>query len=121
MSDFGLIQITRQRIRQNIVQAIKETCPVCHGTGLLTKSSHMVYDLETHLRKLKLRTGERNIIIKCHPSVAAKLREGKIKSLTKLQLKFLIRIKLQEDASLPADTFVFISGKTGDDLTKEIE
>ena len=32
MSDFGLIQITRQRIRQNIVQALKEVCPECHGT-----------------------------------------------------------------------------------------
>ena len=50
-----------------------------------------------------------------------KLREGKIKSLTKLQLKFLVRIKVQEDASIPADTFIFISGKTGNDLTKEIE
>jgi ribonuclease G len=121
MSDFGLIQITRQRVRQNIVQALKETCPVCHGTGLLTKSSHVVYDLETLLRKLKARTGERTIIIKCHPSTAAKLREGKIKSLTKLQLKFFIRIKLQEDTNLPADSFIFISGKTGNDLTKEIE
>ena len=121
MSDFGLVQITRQRVRQNIVQALKETCPVCHGTGLLTKSSHIVYDLEAQLRKLKTRSGERNIIIKCHPSAAAKLREGKIKSLTKLQLKFFIKIKLQEDTSIPADTFVFISGKTGNDLTKEIE
>ncbi len=37
MSDFGLIQITRQRIRQNIVQAIKEVCPECHGTGLINE------------------------------------------------------------------------------------
>jgi ribonuclease G len=121
MSDFGLIQITRQRVRQNIVQALKETCPVCHGTGLLTKSSHVVYNLETLLRKLKSRTGERNIVIKCHPSTAAKLREGKIKSLTKFQLKFFIKIKVQEVDSIPADSFIFISGKTGNDLTKEIE
>ena len=41
MSDFGLIQITRQRIRQNIMQAMKEVCPYCAGTGLLTKHSHV--------------------------------------------------------------------------------
>jgi ribonuclease G len=121
MSDFGLIQITRQRIRQNIVQALKENCPVCHGSGLLTKGSHIVYDLETLLRKFKLRSKERSIIIKCHPSTAAKLWEGKIKSLTKLQLKFFIRIKVQEDKNIPADAFIFISAKTGNDLTKEIE
>ena len=43
MSDFGLVQITRQRIRQNIMQAMKEVCPYCLGTGLLTKGSHLVY------------------------------------------------------------------------------
>jgi ribonuclease G len=94
---------------------------VCHGSGLLTKGSHIVYDLETLLRKFKLRSKERSIIIKCHPSTAAKLWEGKIKSLTKLQLKFFIRIKVQEDKNIPADAFIFISAKTGNDLTKEIE
>ena len=33
MSDFGLVQITRQRIRQNIMQAMKDVCPVCGGSG----------------------------------------------------------------------------------------
>lgn len=121
MSDFGLIQITRQRIRQNIVQAIKEVCPECHGTGLLTKSSHLVYDLESWLKKFRRKSRERSIIIKSHPSTIAKIREGKIKSLFKLQLKYLTKITLREDASLSADTFEFLSAKTGHDLTREFD
>lgn len=121
MSDFGLIQITRQRIRQNIVQAIKEVCPECHGTGLLTKSSHLVYDLETWLRKFRRKSRERSIIIKCHPSTAAKIREGKIKSLFKLQLKYFVKITLKEDASITPDTFEFLSAKTGRELTREFD
>ena len=121
MSDFGLIQITRQRIRQNIVQAIKEVCPECHGTGLLTKSSHLVYDLESWLKKFRRKSRERSIIIKSHPSTIAKIREGKIKSLFKLQLKYLVKITLREDASLSADTFEFYSAKTGHDLTQEFD
>jgi ribonuclease G len=121
MSDFGLIQITRQRIRQNIVQAIKEVCPECHGTGLLTKSSHLVYDLESWLRKFRRKSRERSIIIKSHPSTTAKIREGKIKSLFKLQLKYLVKITLREDASISPDTFEFFSAKTGRDLTQEFD
>jgi len=121
MSDFGLIQITRQRIRQNIVQAIKEVCPECHGTGLLTKSSHLVYDLESWLRKFRRKSRERSIILKSHPSTVAKIREGKIKSLFKLQLKYLVKITLREDPSLSADTFEFYSAKTGHDLTREFD
>jgi ribonuclease G len=121
MSDFGLIQITRQRIRQNIVQAIKEVCPECHGTGLLTKSSHLAYDLESWLKKFRRKSRERSIIIKSHPSTIAKIREGKFKSLFKLQFKYLVKITLREDASLSADTFEFYSAKTGHDLTREFD
>jgi ribonuclease G len=121
MSDFGLIQITRQRIRQNIVQAIKEVCPECHGTGLLTKSSHLAYDLESWLKKFRRKSRERSIIIKSHPSTIAKIREGKFKSLFKLQFKYLVKITLREDPSLSADTFEFYSAKTGHDLTREFD
>jgi ribonuclease G len=121
MSDFGLVQITRQRVRQNIVQALKEVCPVCHGTGLLTKSSHIVYDFENLLKKLRRRIGVRSIIVKCHPATAAKLREGKISSIFKLQCKYFTRIKLKEDERVLPDTFQFFSAKTGNELTKEFE
>lgn len=121
MSDFGLIQITRQRIRQNIVQAIKEVCPECHGTGLLTKSSHLVYDLESWLKKFRRKSRERSIIVKAHPSTAAKIREGKIKSLFRLQLRFLVKIEIRDDASISPDTFEFLSAKTGRELTREFD
>ncbi|MEJ2614099.1 MAG: Rne/Rng family ribonuclease [Ignavibacteriaceae bacterium] len=84
MSDFGVIQITRQRVRQNIMQAMKEVCPYCLGTGLLTKHSHLVYDLEDWLKKFRRHSNERSLIIKCHPTVAQKFNKGEFKSLTKL-------------------------------------
>lgn len=117
MTDFGLIQITRQRIRQNIVQAIKEVCPSCLGTGQLTKGSHLVYDLESWLKKFKRDSKERSVIIKCHPSTASKLLEGKIKSLTRLQFKYFIRLKIEETERVKPGKFKFVSSKTGKDLT----
>lgn len=121
MSDFGLIQITRQRVRQNIVQAMKEVCPVCLGTGLLTKESHLVYDLENWLRKFKRAYKERNLVIKCHPSTAVKLREGKVKSLTKLQIKYLIRIRVDEDVNISPGRFRFFSGKSGNEFKGDFD
>ena len=119
MSDFGLVQITRQRIRQNIMQAMKEVCPYCLGTGLLTKHSHLVYDLEDWLVKFRRVSKLRSITVKCHPTVAEKLREGKIKSLTKIQFKNLVKLTLVEDESIPLGRFKFYSTKTGKDITEE--
>src|SRR3972149_3662682 len=119
MSDFGLIQITRQRIRQNIVQAMKEICPYCSGTGLLTKHSHVLYDLEDLLKKIKRQTKERAIIIKCHSIVAEKLTEGFFKTITKLKLKYQLALKVQADDTLALDQVKFFSKKTGKEIISE--
>jgi ribonuclease G len=120
MSDFGLVQITRQRIRQNIMQAIKDVCPTCLGTGLVTKQSHLVHDLEEQLSKIRRNTKERSIIIKAHPTVIAKLAESKVSSLTKLQFKFLMRIRIEEDELIPPGIYKFYSKKTGEEITGEV-
>ncbi len=120
MSDFGLVQITRQRIRQNIMQAMKEVCPYCLGTGLLTKHSHVVYNLEGWLQKFKKVSKERSLLIKCHPLVASKLKENKFKSFTKLQFKYFVKLKLIEDESMPLGQVKFFSRKTQRELTEEV-
>lgn len=117
MSDFGLIEITRQRIRQNIMQAMKDVCPVCGGSGFVTKGSHLVYDLEKWLKKFRLNSKEFSLIIKCHPADAERLKGGKLGLLTKLQLKYFVKLKMEEDASVPVGSFRFFSKKTGEDLT----
>ncbi|HED06125.1 MAG TPA: Rne/Rng family ribonuclease [Ignavibacteria bacterium] len=119
MSDFGLVQITRQRIRQNIMQAMKEVCPYCLGTGLLTKHSHLVYNLEEWLGKFRRRSKERSLIVKCHPSVAAKLKEGKFITFTKLQLKYFVKIKIDPDENMPLGQLKYFSRKTLKELTDE--
>ena len=73
------------------------------------------------LKKFKKQSKERSLIIKCHPSVAVKMRDGKIKSLVKFQLKYLMRLKLAEDDNVPPGRFKFFSAKTGDELTKLVD
>ena len=118
MSDFGLVQITRQRIRQNIMQTMKEVCPYCLGSGLLTKHSHVVYDLEEWVKKFKKTSTEKRLILKCHPLFAMRLREGRDGSILKLQLKYLIRIKIEEDKNLQIGQLKFVSGMNSSELAE---
>ena len=117
MSEFGLIQITRQRVRQNIMQAMKDVCPVCMGAGFLTRESHLTYDIESWLKKFRRNSREIGLIIKCHPFLAEKLRAGKLGSLLKFQLKYFVRLQVEEDETVPQGRFKFVSRKTGTDLT----
>jgi ribonuclease G len=117
MSEFGLIQITRQRVRQNIMQAMKDVCPVCMGAGFLTRESHLTYDIESWLKKFRRNSREIALIIKCHPFLAEKLRAGKLGSLLKFQLKYFVKLQVEEDETVPQGRFKFVSRKTGKDLT----
>ncbi len=119
MSDFGLVQITRQRIRQNIMQAMKEVCPYCLGTGLLTKHSHLVYDLEEWIKRFKRQSKEKSLIVKCHPTFAAKLRVGKLRMLLKFRFKYGVRLRIEEDEKMPIGQVKFFSRKTQKELTEE--
>ncbi len=119
MSDFGLVQITRQRIRQNIMQAMKEVCPYCLGTGLLTKHSHLVYDLEEWLKKFRRNSRERSLIVRCHPTLASKLKEGKFVTFTKFQLKYLVKINIEKDENMPLGQIRYFSKKTQKELTDD--
>ena len=118
MSDFALVQITRQRIRQNIMQAMKDVCPVCGGSGFMTKESHLVYDIEDWLKKYRKFFGGFSLIVKCHPSDAKRLQDSKF---TKIQFKFLVKFSIEEDSSIPMGKFKFFSKRTGTDLTEKFK
>lgn len=119
MTEFGLIQLTRERVRENIVQSMTEACPYCLGTGLLTKKSNLIHEIDAWLKRYKMEGKYKSLILKVHPSLGDKLKEGFISTKTKLQLKYFIKIKLDKDEKLSPQVFRMISKKTGEDLTEE--
>lgn len=117
MSDFGLIEITRQRVRQNLMQTLTEVCPSCLGTGLLTKKSHIIYDIEEWLKRYRLEGKERRIVLKCSPEIAKKFREGRPSFLFRLKLRYFLSISMEEDDSLSIEQFKFYTKKTREEVT----
>lgn len=119
MTDFGLIQITRQRIRENIIQSLNEECPYCGGTGLLTKKSNLIREIEEWLQKYRDNGVEKKLILKVHPDLAGKLKEGFISNVFKLRLRYGIKIKLEEDIKLTPSKYQFLVPSTLKDITEE--
>ncbi|MCX7875193.1 MAG: Rne/Rng family ribonuclease [Melioribacteraceae bacterium] len=120
MTEFGLMQITRERIRENIVQSMNEVCPYCLGTGLLTKKSNLIHEIEHWLRRYKIQGKDKFLTLRVHPSLGDKLKNGFISILTKFQLKYFVKIKLIEDEKISPQKFQFSISKTGEDITEEI-
>ncbi len=119
LTQLGLMQITRQRINQNISEKVNEVCPVCNGIGTISTSSMAINDLEKWIKKFKYNSNEFKLLIRVHPSLAEELLQGTISKLNKLMFKYFLRIKLLRDDSLNLNQFKVISVKSQKDITKE--
>ncbi|NMB80804.1 MAG: Rne/Rng family ribonuclease, partial [Ignavibacteria bacterium] len=119
MTDFGLMQITRERVRENIVQSMTEVCPFCEGSGLLTKKSNLIHEIEGWLKRYKMEGKYNSLILRVHPSLGEKLKQGFISTLTKIQLKYFVIITLEQSEKISPQTFRIIAKKTNEDLTEE--
>ncbi len=119
MTEFGIVQITRQRIRQNVIHSFTEPCPTCAGTGLVPSKTTIVNQIERWIRRFKSESREFRLILKVHPTIAAYLTEGRISRLKKIMLSFFVLIRLEADSSIAADEFRFISKKQNKDITEE--
>lgn len=119
MTELGIVQITRQRVRQSILHSFSEPCPVCGGAGMVQSKSSIVNHIERWIRRFKSESHGVRLRLRVHPSIAAYLREGTISRLMKMQMKFFVLIKLEEDPKLSIDEFRFLLEKDNADITDQ--
>ena len=90
-SKFGLIQITRQRLRPEVNVEVLETCPSCGGTGKVQPSIIFVDQLENTLRFIINEQNNKNITLNIHPYVEAYIKKGGL--FRSLQWKWYFEFK----------------------------
>lgn len=76
LSKFGLMQITRQRVRPAVEVDVQEQCPMCGGTGHIKQSLVVVDEIESNIKYLATSQNERRFTIVTHPYIHAYLTKG---------------------------------------------
>ncbi len=95
LSRFGLMQITRQRVRPEMHINTRETCPTCGGTGEISPSILITERIEHHLIDLLKKQKLKNITLRVHPFIAAYYQKGGLFSIRrKWQRKHGIKLRL---------------------------
>ncbi len=80
MSPFGLVQITRQRVRPEMAIVTNEKCPTCKGTGEISSSVIILDEIENRVKYLLQNMNMSGISLHVHPYIAAYLTKGFLKS-----------------------------------------
>jgi ribonuclease G len=117
LSKFGLMQITRQRVRPEMHINTRETCPTCEGTGEISPSVLIIERIENQLSELLKKTKNiKQIVLRVHPFIAAYLKKGGLFSVKrKMQRKLGVKIRISPISSFDLLEFHFIDQK-GEEL-----
>ncbi|MCW3788469.1 Rne/Rng family ribonuclease [Plebeiibacterium sediminum] len=100
LSKFGLMQITRQRVRPELAIETNETCPTCFGTGKIAPAILLEEKLEDSIRKAVEGQKKRKLTLKVHPYLGAYLKKGFPSIFLKWKMKYSFGLKLIPSASL---------------------
>ncbi|MCW1734936.1 Rne/Rng family ribonuclease [Anaerorudis cellulosivorans] len=122
LSKFGLMQITRQRVRPEMEVATSEVCPTCFGKGKIKSSLLFTDTLEGKIDYLANKLQVKKFSLHIHPYVAAYIEKGLFSLKYQWKKKYNVNLKIIPDQSLGFLEYVFYD-KDGNeiDLKEEIE
>ena len=111
LSKFGVMQITRQRVRPELNISTTETCPTCHGTGKIAASIVVSDVIESNLEHIITKQNEKDVSIVVHPYLHAYFTKGLFSKRFKWKMKYRTKIHLVEDTTLGVTEFKFLNKK----------
>ena len=110
-SKFGLIQITRQRVRPEMNIVTSEVCPTCNGSGTIRPTILLIDDIENNFNFILVEQNEKNITLCVHPYIEAYLKKGLITRQMKWYMKYSQWIKVKSNPAYQITEFHFFSSK----------
>jgi len=119
VSDLGLIEMTRQRVRQSHYQSMTEACPTCAGTGRVFTPETIVRRMERSVRRMVVEGRRDNLLVKLHPDVAMYVLEQERELVQRLQKAAAFSLELRDDPLLKPDEFKLVVKGQGRDVTQQ--
>jgi len=119
VSELGLVEMTRQRVRPSLWHSLTADCPTCAGTGRVFTPEVVTRRLERSLKRAGHEHRERQLTVRLHPEVALYLLEEEPKFLQAMQKLTGLDLELRDDPTMRLDEFRLMSRPAGRDVTDQ--
>jgi len=103
--DFGLIIITRKRVKQSLERVLTEPCPYCSGSGVIKSTATICYEILDEVRKVGPDLNGQGLVLRVNPDIARALREEQRAVLADLRATLGRDVTLRPDAHLHHEQF----------------
>ena len=111
ISQFGLMEMTRQRIKPSLIYTFNEPCPTCNGAGMVPSRETVTTEIERWIKRFRSRTSERRLEITLSPELYEYMTQGINNRIRQIMIKNSILIKLKKDEHLKIDDYICYSSK----------
>jgi ribonuclease G len=105
VSDFGLIIITRKRVKQSLERVLTEPCPYCSGTGVIKSSSTICYEILSEVKKVGPDLNGQRLLLRVNPDIARALKEEESAVLRDLRQSIGKDVTIKADVHLHHEQF----------------
>ncbi len=119
ISQFGIMEMTRQRKNESLLHTFNEPCPTCGGSGLVIVKESVVTQVQSWVRRFRARTGEMGLTIRANPEIVNFITKGLKSHLRQIMWESFMYIKLEADQELKLEEFKCYSWKQKREVTEE--
>ena len=119
VSDLGLIEMTRQRVRQSHLQQMTEACPTCNGTGRVFTPETIARRVERSVKRMAVEGRREPLVVKLHPEVARYVLDQEKDYIRKLEKAAGFAVERRADPLLRPNEFKLVVKGAGLDLTHQ--
>ena len=110
ISHFGLMEMSRQRIRASVLESTMQPCPHCNGTGYIRSDSSLALHVLRSIEEYLLRNPHFNIIVRTSVATALYVLNHKRQALSDLENRFGLTINIEADDEVGAQNLAIYKG-----------
>jgi ribonuclease G len=119
VSDLGLVEMTRQRVRPALFQSLTQTCTYCGGAGRVYSPATVIRRVERSLERVAAGGKEKRIVIRLHPEVALQILEQESDFLPAIRKRTKMKVDLLDDPLMRQDEYRLLAGPAETDVTEQ--
>jgi ribonuclease E len=120
ISGFGLMEMSRQRLRPGMIEATTQPCPHCHGTGLVRSDDNLALNILRQLEEEGTRRRSREVLLKAPVAIVNYLVNHKREHIAQIEQRYGMGIRLEADAFLISPDFEIEKFKTATRAVPEV-
>ncbi|MDT8368649.1 MAG: Rne/Rng family ribonuclease [Longimicrobiales bacterium] len=117
VSNLGLIEMTRQRVRPSLFDSLTTSCEHCGGAGRVYTPATVVRRIERSL--VRAQGKEKSVVVRLHPDVAIEVIESEPDFLKRLEKRTSLKLAFRDDPLLREDEFHLLAGPSETDVTEK--